>query len=180
MIYTCYKNSIHYRDENRMDYFRPNDQPKTYGRQKWIWLDNWQIRSWIRLVIHEYKKGYGFTNIRPYSKIYHISRLYLDNIDKIFDNGLLSMWLGEKIKESYTFCLMVHKHHHARHKLVLYELGNLPVLCHIWFYQNNYIMENFPLKRTFSWLSEEPRSRKRRNFMLLPWFRKQELRHRNL
>jgi hypothetical protein len=28
---------------------------------------------------------------------------------------------GEKIKESYTFFLMVHKHHHARHKLVLYE-----------------------------------------------------------
>jgi hypothetical protein len=28
---------------------------------------------------------------------------------------------GEKIKESYIFCLMVHKQHHARHKLVLYE-----------------------------------------------------------
>jgi hypothetical protein len=28
---------------------------------------------------------------------------------------------GEEIKESYTFCLMVHKYHHARHTLVLYE-----------------------------------------------------------
>jgi hypothetical protein len=57
-----------------------SDRPKAYGTQKRIWSDSWRIRSRIRLVINEYGKGYGFTNIRPYPKIYHISRLYPDNI----------------------------------------------------------------------------------------------------
>jgi hypothetical protein len=53
---------------------------------------------------------------------YTIFHGYIRTIfDKISDNWLLSTWLGEKIKESYTVWLMVHKHHHARHKLVLHE-----------------------------------------------------------
>jgi hypothetical protein len=43
--------------------------------------------EFIRLVINRYAKGYGFTNIRPYLKICHISRLYLD---KISGNEFLS------------------------------------------------------------------------------------------
>jgi hypothetical protein len=72
-------------------------------------------------VINGYGKGYGFTNIRPYPKIYHISRLYPDNIRQNIRQRVVEYMTGERIKESYTFCLMVHKHHHARHKLVLYE-----------------------------------------------------------
>jgi hypothetical protein len=74
-------------------------------------------------MINGYGKGYGFTNILPYRKIYYISRLYQTISDQISDNELLSTcfdWV-EKIKESYRFCLMVHKHHHARQKIVLYE-----------------------------------------------------------
>jgi hypothetical protein len=61
---------------------RPTDRPKAYGTQKRIQLDSYRIRSGIRLVINGYGKGYGFANIRPYSKIYHISRLYPDNIQQ--------------------------------------------------------------------------------------------------
>jgi hypothetical protein len=68
------------RGENGTDYFRPTDRPKANGRQKRIRSDSCRIRSRIRLVIDGYEKGYGFTNIRPYPKIYHISRLYPDNI----------------------------------------------------------------------------------------------------
>jgi hypothetical protein len=68
------------RGENRMDYFRPTDRPKAYGSQKRIRSDSCPIRSRIRLVINGYEKGYGFTDIRLYSKIYHISRLYPNNI----------------------------------------------------------------------------------------------------
>jgi hypothetical protein len=68
------------RGENGTDYFRPTDRPKAYGRQKRIQSDSCRIRSRIRLVFNGYRKGYGFTNIRPYPKIYHISRLYPDNI----------------------------------------------------------------------------------------------------
>jgi hypothetical protein len=68
------------RGENGTDYFRPIDQRKAYGTQKRIWSDSCRIRSRIRIVINGYRKGYGFTSIRPYPKIYHISRLYPDNI----------------------------------------------------------------------------------------------------
>jgi hypothetical protein len=70
----------HNRGENRMDYFRPTDRLKAYGWQKWIRSDSCWIWSRIRLVFNGYGKWYGFTNIRPYLKIYHISRLYSDNI----------------------------------------------------------------------------------------------------
>jgi hypothetical protein len=72
--------SIATRGENGTDYFRSTDRPKAYGRQKRIRSDSYRIRSRIRLVINGNGKGYGFTIIRPYPKIYHISRLYLDNI----------------------------------------------------------------------------------------------------
>jgi hypothetical protein len=68
------------RGENGTDYFRPTDRPKAYGTQKRIRSDSCRIRSRIWIVINGYGKGYGFTNIRPYPKIYHISRLYPDNI----------------------------------------------------------------------------------------------------
>jgi hypothetical protein len=68
------------RGENGTDYFRPTDRLKAYGRQKRIRSDSCRIRSQIRIVINGYGKGYGYTNIQPYPKIYHISRLYPDNI----------------------------------------------------------------------------------------------------
>jgi hypothetical protein len=68
------------RGENGTDYFRPTGRPKAYGRQKQILSDSCRIRSRIQLVFNGYGKGYGFTKIRPYPKIYHISRLYPDNI----------------------------------------------------------------------------------------------------
>jgi hypothetical protein len=95
-----------------------SDRPKAYGMRKWIRSDSCRIRSRIRLVINGYGKGYGFTNIQPYPKIYLISRLYPTKYPTV--SCWVSDW-GEKIKESYTFCFIVHKHHHARHKLVLYE-----------------------------------------------------------
>jgi hypothetical protein len=79
-IYPHFNILLTCRGENGTDYFRPTDRPKAYGTQKRIRSDSWRIRSRIRLVINGYRKGYGFTNIRPYPKIYHISRLYPDNI----------------------------------------------------------------------------------------------------
>jgi hypothetical protein len=108
------------RGENGTDYFRPTEGLRK--AKKRIQSDSCRIRSRIRLVINGYGKGYGFTNIRPYLKIYHISRLYPDNIRQNIRQW--SCWVRdweEKIQESYTFCLIVHKYHHARHKLVLYE-----------------------------------------------------------
>jgi hypothetical protein len=59
-----------------------SDRPKAYRRQIRIRSDSCRIRSWIRLLFNGYGKRCGFTNIRPYPKIYHISRLYPDNIRK--------------------------------------------------------------------------------------------------
>jgi hypothetical protein len=68
------------RGENGTDYFRPTNRPKVYGRQKQIRSDSCRIWSRIRFVINGYGKGYGFTNIRPYPKIIHISWLHPENI----------------------------------------------------------------------------------------------------
>jgi hypothetical protein len=77
--------------ENRTD--RPTDRSKAYGTQKGIQSDSCWIRSQIWIVINGYGKGYDFTNIRSYPKIYHISRVWTIS-DKISDNELLSTWLG--------------------------------------------------------------------------------------
>jgi hypothetical protein len=84
------------RGENGTDYFWPTDRPKAYGRQKRIRSDSCRIRSRIRLVINGYGKGYGFTNIRPHPKIYHISRLYPDNIRQNIRQWVVEYVIGER------------------------------------------------------------------------------------
>jgi hypothetical protein len=80
------------RGENGTDYFRPTDRPKAYGTHKRIQSDSYRIR----LVINGYGKGYGFTNIRSYPKIYHISRLYPDNIRQNIRQWVLEYVTGER------------------------------------------------------------------------------------
>jgi hypothetical protein len=74
-----------------------SDRPKAYRRQKWIRSDSCRIWSRIWLVFNGYWKGYGFTNIRPYPKIYHISRLYADNIRQY-----IWQWVVEYVTEVKT------------------------------------------------------------------------------
>jgi hypothetical protein len=90
------------RGKNGMDYFWPTDGPKAYGSQKRIRSDSCWIRSWVRPVINRYGKGYSFTDIRPYPKIYHISWLYPYNIRQNIRQWAIEYVTGERRQKRVT------------------------------------------------------------------------------